>query len=274
MRPPSGSWPDVHARTVAELAPTLASLASLWGLHGAFERLPGGEDCAAFAIQDLVVKLVPPEGAAASVREARLLSRVRLPVPIPRLLDRQVTEGWTAMLLTRVPGLPVGQVWPDLDEDQRERVLFEIGQVAAVVRGIPTLPTDPRPPRTPRHGDAAAAWVERWGPAEEDEVLLHGDLTTENVLFADGHVSGIVDFGGSFAGPALVEMVSPGLFLAAAQPRRLRALLRGAEIDACPEALLAAHLLHPYSQLARDWRMLGLATDAPLDQAMEAWRAA
>ena len=88
---PVGSWPEVHARPTGAFAPTLDSLG--WG--SGWERLPGGEDCAAFAAGDRVVKFLPPDAGAAVRREVALFERIRLPVPTPRLLDRHTTDGWS-----------------------------------------------------------------------------------------------------------------------------------------------------------------------------------
>lgn len=277
------TWDEVHGRPLAAFRPALDALCARWGLGAREpERLPGGEDCAAFAVSaELVIKVVPPGEAASVAKEVALLGRLAdaLPVPIPRLHERHDAEGWTALLLSRIPGRLVGAVWPELPEQAREDLLTELGGVARALRSVPIGPTDPRPDlraRAARHGAAAMAWIHRWLPEAGLPVLLHGDLTDENVLVAerDGRwrITGVLDFAGSFVAEAPIELVSPGLFLGRGHSRRIAAFALAAGLDAGPEERLAYHLLHPYSQLPRDLRMCGLPADASLEQAVAAWR--
>jgi hygromycin-B 7''-O-kinase len=248
MRLPALPWPTLHAAPLATWLPALDALRARWGLTGDVARLPGGEDCAAFAVgDDLVVKLVPPGSERAVAKEVSLLARVagRLPVPTPRLLERHDVDGWAALLLTRVPGRLAGHVWPTLAEGEKERVLRALGDVMVALRAVPTRTADPR-------------WT-------TDGVLLHGDLTDENVLLAerDGRweIGGVLDFAGSFVGEAGLEIVSPGLFLARGKPRLVAALLGGAALaDSTVDDRVRWHLTHPFCQLPRDLAMCG-ATD-------------
>lgn len=283
---PHTTWADIHARPLAAFLPALDALRALWKLPStdreAWARLPGGEDCAAFSLgKELVVKLVPPGSEVAVGREVSLLQRLSgaLPVPIPRLLGRHDSDGWIALLLSRIRGELAGTAWPHLEEAAREVVLEELGEVAAALRRVALAPTDARPDlraRAKRHGPAAELWISRWLPPDGTPVLLHGDLTGENFLLAETggrwRITGVLDFAGSFAGEAPIEMVSPGVFLCRGHRGRVAAFARGAELGGSPEEALAWHLLHPYSQLGRDLGMCGLPADASLEEAVGIWR--
>jgi hygromycin-B 7''-O-kinase len=270
-------WERVRERPLAAFAPVLDALRARWGLPGEpFERLPGGEDCAAFGLTEHVIKLLPP-GSDPS-QEETLLTQLAgaLSAPTPRLLGRFDAQGWTALWLSRLAGRPVGAVWPSLDEPTRLRLLGELGTVAREFRALPAGSTR-RPDlraRATRHGAAALAWIDRWA-APGPPVLLHGDLTDENVFVdrvgGEWRLSGVLDFGGCFVAEAPIELVSPALFLGRGVHARIDAFAASAGLAGCAEERLAWHLLHPYSELARDLRMCGLPADAPLEVAVTAW---
>ena len=152
------TWPAFRARALPVWQPALDELRLRWGLSGEFERLPGGEDSAAFAVGELVVKLSPPGSTRWVDKEVRLLGRVggQLPVPVPRVVERHDEDGWIVLLLTRIPGVLAETAWPSLTEEEREAVLRELGGIMRAFREVPS------------ESDAG--------------VLLHGDLTGENVL--------------------------------------------------------------------------------------------
>jgi hygromycin-B 7''-O-kinase len=258
------NWEAIHALPVARWQPLLLRFAERWGLpSGPWERLPGGEDCAAFGLgPDLVIKVLRPD--AVPERETELLELVRLPVPTPRLLRQGEVDGWTALALTRLPGMTLELAWPQMTEPERLTVLHALGRLMPALAAVPAPASTPRP-------DLVARAVERFGPGAKrllDEagplgapVFLHGDLTDDNTFGAKGaqgwHLSGVLDFGGSYVGPTLVEVVAPAIFLGRDRPERLRALLDGAGLRPGAARLAAANLLHPYANLARDVGLLG-----------------
>lgn len=271
------AWTALHAAPVATWQPLLATLAARWGLAAAPPaRLPGGEDCVAFGVgADLVVKVLAPGSDPA--REVDLLGLVRLPVPTPRLLARADVGGWTALLLARLPGVTLEAAWPEMTEPERLRVLRELGAVMPVLAAVPPPPSTPRPDlatrAVDRFGAAATALFAAAGPPGPP-VFLHGDLTDDNTFGERGpegwRLAGVLDFGGSYVGPALVEVVAPALFLGRNRPERLAALLDGAGLRPTSTQLAAANLLHPYVQLERDVGLLGGA-GASVDALVEAW---
>lgn len=262
--PDPEAWPELHAAPQERWAPLLDAVVHALGLPGApTSRLPGGEDCAAFAHGiDRVLKVLAPGTDPA--REIELLERVRLPVATPRLVGRVELGGWAALLLVRLPGLTLAEAWPTMPEPDRLRVIHEIGALLPHLAAVPPPPRTPRPDlaarTTTRLGGAAAELLAEADPLGEP-VFLHGDLTDANTFATrerDGwHLCGVLDFGGSFVGPPLVELVTPALFLVGGQAPRLAALLDGAGVRASATQLAAANLLHPYAQLERDTRMLG-----------------
>lgn len=269
---PDVGWPAAHAADLAAWGPLLREAARALGFPDASpERLPGGEDCAAFGVgPDRVLKVLAPE--TRPDRELALLSAVSLPVETPRPLGVVGVRGWTVLGLTRLAGAPAATAWPRVPERDREAVLEALGETFAAIRGTPPPPEVPVPALRDRVRP-------RWDGAADlgPGVLLHGDLTAENVFLAEGpqgwRLSGVLDFGGSFVGPALLEAISPALFLVGARPARLRALCRGAGWPVDADALLAAHLHHPYFDGPRDLHLLGGAGPSDAEALRRAWRA-
>ena len=55
----------------------------------------------------------------------------RLDLPTPHLLGHGEREGWPYLLLSRLPGVPLIQVWSGLGEPQCLQALHAIGRLAA-----------------------------------------------------------------------------------------------------------------------------------------------
>jgi hypothetical protein len=113
---------------------------------------------------------------------------------VPRPVDHGVTAGAGWSLETRLPGGHTARLTTDL-----------LGEISEVLL---RLPEDRRSPTAtddhiadacrafPQHAEAlaaAGAAVRRWSAAMPS-VLVHGDLWLNNVLVADGHLSGIFDW--------------------------------------------------------------------------------
>jgi hypothetical protein len=128
---------------------------------------------------------------------AALLALEAAHVPlVPRPLRAGTTAGAAWATETVLPGRHTTQLTPDLLED-----------VTRHLAGLPGGPTPPSavddqlrevaaafPDRT-EGLDAVVAAVRRW-TAGSPSVLVHGDMWLNNVLVADGHLSGVFDWDG------------------------------------------------------------------------------
>ena len=63
--------------------------------------------------------------------------RGRLSIPIPEILFEGERDGWPYLVITRLHGVVGSEVWPTLPEDQKERVLAQIGATIAEVQRAP-----------------------------------------------------------------------------------------------------------------------------------------
>lgn len=225
-----------------------------------------------------VLKVYPPFLRDHFLFERAMLRLVhrRLPLPTPPLLADGDEAGWPWLWMAWLPGEPLTDAWPRLDEPARRRVLRDIGATMAAVHALPTAPLRPLAPAWPdflaRQRAACAGRQQRTGlpapllaqlagflagplPAGPD-VPLTGEYTPMNLLHdaaRPGRLAAMFDFGDGLLGPAAYDWLGPMCFLAAGDAGRLDALFdgyAGRPFDRRDrEPLLRLLLLHRYSCL-------------------------
>ena len=235
----------------------------------------------------LILKLFPPflRGQFESERISLAQLRGRLGVPIPEIVLEGERDQWPYLVITRLSGVLDTQAWPALPEDQKERVLAQIGETIAQVQRVPVGDLDRIEPRWPqfmarqiagcraRHqrlglpqkfldglddllADAAALTA-----LDAPPVILTGEYIPENFLLScedgDWRLSGLIDFGDVMTGRAEYDLLGPSAFMTAGMPRRVRSLFdgfgySGAAFDfTLKRRLMALMLLHRFSDPVR-----------------------
>jgi len=235
----------------------------------------------------LILKIFPPMLRAQFLSERASLTQLRgrLRVPIPELVVEGERDQWPYLVITRLQGRLGAEVWSTLPEDQKERVLVQIGATIAEVQRAPVGPLGDIEPRwadlvgtqmagcRARHqrlglpqkfldglddllSDAAALI-----PRDTPPVILTGEYIPENFLMdRDGdawRLSGLFDFGDVMTGWGEYDLLGPSAFMTAGRPRRVRSLFDGfgyarADIDfALKRRLMALMLLHRASDPVR-----------------------
>jgi hygromycin-B 7''-O-kinase len=241
----------------------------------------------------LVLKIFPPllRHQFMSERISLLQLRGRLGVPIPELVLEGERDQWPYLVITRLRGVTGAQAWPTLPEDQKERVLGQIGETIAQVQRAPVGELSGIEPRwaefIPKQIEAYRARHERLGlprkyldglddllrdaaefiPLGAPPVILTGEYIPENFLLSretgDWRLSGLIDFGDVFTGWGEYDLLGPSSFMTAGMPRRVRSLLRGfgyGEADMTPaltRRLMTLALLHRFSDLNRQICIVG-----------------
>jgi hygromycin-B 7''-O-kinase len=243
----------------------------------------------------LILKLFPPLLRSQFVSERLSLSLLhgRLSVPIPEIVLEGERDQWPYLVITRLSGILGKQAWPALPEDQKERVLAQIGATIAEVQRVPVGELSRIEPRwdqfmsqqirgcRARHerlglpqkyldglGDIlrdAAALI----PLDAPPVILTGEYIPENFLLsresAGWRLSGLIDFGDVMTGWGEYDLLGPSAFMTAGLPRRVRSLFEGfgySSADINPtlkRRLMALLLLHRFSDPVRhicieDWQ--------------------
>ena len=244
---------------------------------------------------DLILKIFPPiyRGQFVSERSSLALLRGRLTVPVPEIVFEGERDRWPYLVITRLTGVLGSEAWSALPEDQKERVLAQIGATIAEVQRVPVGELSRIEPRWDRfiagQIDGCRTRHARLGlpqkfldgldeilreaatliPLDKPPVMLVGEYIPENFLLsrdnAGWRLSGLIDFGDVMTGWGEYDLLGPSAFMTAGHPRRVRSLFEGfgyssADIDpALKRRLMALMLLHRSSNLnahicIEDWQ--------------------
>jgi len=237
--------------------------------------------------EPLILKIFPPFLRGQFVSERASLAQLhgRLAVPIPEIAFEGERDQWPYLVITRVYGQLGSVVWPRLPEDQKERILFQIGEIIADVQRVPLGDLSQIEPHwdqfIPRQIQGCRARHERLGlprqflaglddllrdaatliPLDAPPVILTGEFIPENFLLRremEGWgVSGLIDFGDVMTGWGEYDLLGPSAFMTAGVPRRVRSLFEGFGYSAADitsdlkRRMMALMLLHRASDPVR-----------------------
>jgi hygromycin-B 7''-O-kinase len=235
----------------------------------------------------LVLKIFPPMLRHQFTSERTALSQLRgrVSVPIPEIVLEGERDQWPYLVITRLHGILGTQAWPLLPEDQKERVLGQIGETIAEVQRVPIGALSGIEPRWDQFMrqqiEGCRARHQRLGlprkfldgldqllheaatlvPMNAAPVILTGEYIPENFLLnregAGWRLSGLIDFGDVMTGWREYDLLGPSAFMTAGMPRRVRSLLEGfgySRADMTPtltRRLMALFLLHRFSDPTR-----------------------
>jgi hygromycin-B 7''-O-kinase len=235
----------------------------------------------------LVLKIFPPMLRAQFVSERASLSQLRgrLGIPVPEIVRQGERDQWPYLVITRLHGVLGAQAWPGLPEDQKERLLRQIGETIAEVQRAPLGELSAIEPcwdqLMRRQVDGCRARHTRLGlphrflvhlddflaaaipliPMDAPPVILTGEYIPENFLLSHEtsgwRLSGLIDFGDVLVGWGEYDLLGPSAFMTAGTPRRVRSLFEGygySDADIGPELrlrLMALMLLHCHSDPVR-----------------------
>ncbi|HVZ41690.1 MAG TPA: phosphotransferase [Candidatus Kapabacteria bacterium] len=271
----------------------IGEIACRHGLPPDVRPLDGGTNCLAVAGNHHVIKLFPPllAGQYRSERSALAALAGRLPVETPALQTAGELDGWPYIVMSRLEGVPLEDVWMHIPEAGRLDLMFEIGELIARLQALPAGDLTALEPewhgfiaaqmercaarherlRLPRH---LLAGLERYLdrnapllPGSFIPTILTGEYTPENLLVQDRNgrwrLTGLIDFGDVMTGFGEYDLIGPGAFLCAGRQARLARLLDGYGIAAAERSehlrsrLMLMHLLHRYSNFDAQLRLDG-----------------
>jgi hygromycin-B 7''-O-kinase len=245
-----------------------------------FQPFSTGTNLVVALDERLILKMFPPIHRSQFVSERGSLSRLsgRLSIPIPEIVCEGERDGWPYLIITRLSGILGVDAWPAMAEEQKERVLAQIGETIAQVQRVPPgelLEIEPRWDVFMRRQIAGCkARHQRLGlpqkflddfddllrdassliPLDAPPVILTGEYIPENFLLSctcgEWRLSGLIDFGDVLTGWKEYDLLGPSAFMAAGRPRRVRSLFEGfgyapADINfTLKRRLMALMLLH------------------------------
>jgi hygromycin-B 7''-O-kinase len=272
----------------AQCLPAALDIARSHGLPHAEARLfPTGTNLVVALDDALVLKIFPPLLRAQFVSEQISLSQLRgrIGVPIPEIVCEGERDQWPYLVITRVHGIVGSEAWPILPEDQKERVLGQIGETIAEVQRVPIGELSRIEPRwepfmrgqiegcVARHRrlglpqkyweglDQLLSDAKTLIPFDPPPVILTGEYIPENFLLSqetgNWRLSALIDFGDVFTGWREYDLLGPSSFMTAGLPRRVRSFFGGygySPADMTPtltRRLMVLALLHRASDLNR-----------------------
>lgn len=239
-----------------------AAIVEVCAAHGvkseAVSAFADGSNLVAAVDDRWVVKIFPTFHRHQWESERRVLAHLlnkTLPLKVPSLGAEGTREdGWTYVIMEKLPGAPLSTRWDGIDGQSRIRLLEQIGSTMAAVHALPIGELRSLPPEwsafldkqkatcRERHSSLGVpAWFEQglddlvrdWAPENEpeDRVLLTGEYTPFNVLVQDDprgwNLSGMIDFGDAMIGPRDYDFLGPSMFSCRGEPALVAALFRG-----------------------------------------------
>ncbi len=268
----------------------------IWRQHGlglVEQVVPGfaGSNAVFIVNEELVAKIFAPFWAQDAPREleAYLILADYPELPVPRVIAHGTIEAeqhWPYMVLTRLPGVRLGDVWPSVSPADRLAITCHL---AEIVRTLHAVPTD----RITAMDIRREAWVEfirqqiagavayhrrhnslpehllaqlpdylasaqPLFPPDFQPTLINCDLTRDHLLLVeqDGHwrIGGLIDFGDVRVGHIDYEWVALHLDLYDADCAQTRAFLRAYGWEQVVDErfsrrMMAYSLLHLFSDM-------------------------
>ena len=237
--------------------------------------------------EKLILKIFPPFLRAQFVSERSTLAQLRgrLRAAIPETVAEGERDGWPYLVFTRLQGVLGADAWPSLPEQDKERVLAEIGETIAEVQRAPIGALAGIEPDwgTFMRGQIAGcrARHERLGlpqkfidgvdqflrdaaaliPLDGPPVILTGEYIPENFLLSrdrdSWRLAGLIDFGDVMTGRGEYDLLGPSAFMTVGMPHRVRSLFEGFGYSAADithdlkRRLMALMLLHRFGDPSR-----------------------
>ncbi|GAB3475971.1 phosphotransferase family protein [Amycolatopsis cihanbeyliensis] len=306
--PPADTEEQYEALTEGRLRVPVERLCRELGLYASPVRFADGS-LPVYAVGDRhVLKLYPPAFAGEAKVESTALRAVQGKLPIPTPAPERVGEadGWEYLLMRRLTGVSLANVWPRLSVVDKQELAPRLGETLAALHRVtdPAL-ADLEPRDWPGFIAAqrasavdrqrAAGLREEWleqipcfldsvDDAElgkPEPVLLHTEFMREHLLMTEGGtgwtVSGLFDFEPAMVGAPEYELVAVGLFVSCGDADFLRALLLGYGYSAdrlgerLSRRLLAYTLLHRYANLPWFLSRLPAPPEPTLDALATTW---
>jgi hygromycin-B 7''-O-kinase len=311
MLPEVETWDAMPGE--AALRPGVERLCGELGVDPAGLVRYGSGSRPVYAAGDLVLKLFPPLDGDAYRVEASVLAAVSGALPAATPAVHAVGEhgtgegrGWGYVLMSRLPGVPLDTVWPELTEADRDRIADRLGQTLAALHNVEPperLPEGWRAfvtrqrascEREQRELGLAHEWAAqipgfldstplRDTPLRDTpQALLHTEIMREHLLVSQDRggawqLSGLIDFEPAMRGAPEYEFAALGVFAAAGDARFLRRALLAygysdGELDTgLRRRLMGWTILHRYSHLSAYLARLPPPSTATFEAAADRW---
>ncbi|WP_281556915.1 phosphotransferase [Thalassomonas sp. RHCl1] len=249
--------------------------------QGSWQRIHAGGNVL-FALNDeFIVKVVPPNWVyqgQAEIDAAALLGQ-QLSIAIPRILASGTVNNWLYVVMTKLSGVSLADVWQELSQDDKLLLVQQLGQFIRELHRL-ALPADHKMkvnwedyleqlkencvPRHQRKGVNAdlVMQIEAYLAQQEltfddgADIFIHMDLHPWNLMVEQKGgqycLSGVLDFGDAIVGRSrLLELLTPMLFMCQGNEALVQTLLESYALldvtdkEKLRQQLMAIALLRP-----------------------------
>ena len=235
----------------------------------------------------LILKLFPPiyHEQFTSERDALRYLAGKMAIQIPSIEAEGTRNGWSWLIVTKLRGVVGSTAWPLLSEEEKERVLEQIGNAISSMQALPPGELCARAPSWrdfiedqikhcfERHrllgmspaflSDLRVILADAPSiiPLDAPPVILTGDWIPQNVIFSEDRtgwkLAGVIDFGDVMTGWGEYDLLAPTAFMCAGAYGRTKSLLKGYGVlggecsSIMKRRLLTLTLLHAESDLRK-----------------------
>lgn len=238
-----------------------------------------------------VIKIFPPLHLDQFKSELLVLKHLhgKLSVSTPFIEFHGDIFGWPYIIMTKIDGTLLEEIWNDLGQDNKIIIMRELGELIREVHALPTdgleeidcnwpefiqqqinLCTEQH--RTKGLSKALLELIPAYLETTKKSLMIHtkpvlltGEYTPMNFLVKNinglWHINGLIDFGDCMLGLPEYDLLGPGAFLIQGNKMLLKAFLTsyGYPTNMLTEELshqlTALMLLHKYSNLAVQLRI-------------------
>jgi len=296
-------FPSSAEPTREELLPSVRRLLASLGEPGPAVPFEDGSLPVYAVGARLVLKLYPPADLDELATERTLLEVLygRLPIPTPGVVHAGIRDGWGYLVMERLAGRSLKEVWPELSTADRKALAPRLGEAVAALHAVrdPALATVKpdswdaflaaqrstvldRQRRLDEHWRSQIpAFLDSVDLGRPPAVPLHTEIMRDHLMVArsgDGwQFTGLFDFEPAMRGAAEYDFAAVGLFVSGGDRAFFRELLFGYGYR--PDELgrefsrrcLAYALLHVYSDFASYLKILPAPAEPAFDSLADAW---
>ncbi|GAC1350879.1 MAG: aminoglycoside 3'-phosphotransferase/choline kinase family protein [Ktedonobacteraceae bacterium] len=230
-----------------------------------------------------IIKLFPPYWRRLFEADLTVSGHVygKLSITTPEIYAHGILDGWPYLVMSRVPGVYLSEVWDTLEQENQLRIVTELGEVVAHLHALPTKNLPLLEANWPefvatrvknclqRHSEQGVSdyWLQQIPkyleyasplyPPDFTPAIVSGDIHQHHLLahqqeYGQWRLTGLFDFDDARIGFHEYDLAAAGLFMMADNPTLLRAFLLAygyAETDIdepLSHRLMAYTLLHRY----------------------------